>query len=139
MPRPRKPHNLKVIDGTDRPDRLLSGAVDLPLVEIAPLPPEWLPNAHAQKEWERLSTILLTNRLLTEASLGPLGVLCALHGQIVQQYAAGIAPTAHMLSQYRNLVNDFGMTPVAQGKVRPLGEERKANQFARNGAKAKGG
>jgi len=139
MSRARKPHNLKVIDGTDRKDRLVPDAVELPLVDAAPLPPEWLPNVHAQKEWERLTSLLLANRLLTEVALGPLGVLCALHGQIVQQYSAGVAPTGHMLAQYRNMVNDFGMTPVAQGKVRPLGEERKANKFARNGAKAKGG
>jgi len=139
MPTPRKPHNLKVIGGTDRADRLVRDAVEMPLIDIAPLPPDWLPNIHAQKEWERLSAILLANRLLTEVSLGPLGVLCALHGQIVQQYAAGVAPTGHMLAQYRNMVNDFGMTPVAQGKVRQLGEKPKANQFARNGAKAKGG
>lgn len=138
MPRAPKPHNLKVIDGTVRKDRIVTDAVELPLVEAAPLPPDWLPNIHAQKEWERLTTILLANRLLTEVALGPLAMLCAVHGKIVQLYAAGEAPTGHMLAQYRALVNDFGMTPVAQGKVRPLGEERKANPFARNGAKAKG-
>lgn len=139
MARPPKPHNLKVIAGTDRPDRLVPTGVDLPLVDLAPLPPDWLPQGHAVREWERLSTLLAANRLLTEASLGPLAILCALHGTIVQHYQAGMVPTGHMLAQYRNLVNDFGMTPVAQGKVKPLGEESKANKFARNGAKAKGG
>ncbi|PXV60671.1 Phage terminase, small subunit [Dyella jiangningensis] len=138
MARPRKPHNLKVVDGTVRPDRIEPSGIDLPLIELAPLPPEWLPNAHAVREWERLSTILAANKLLTEASLGPLGVLCALHGQIVQQYAAGIAPTGHMLAQYRNLVNDFGMTPVAQGKVKPSGETKKGNAFASNGKRQTG-
>lgn len=133
MARPRKAHNLKVVAGTARPDRLEPTGVDLPLVEAAPLPPDWLPNAHAQKEWERLAPILAANHLLTEASLSTLGMLCALHGNIVQMYAAGMSPTGHMLAQYRGIANDFGLTPVAQGKVKPSGEKEKDNRFASNG------
>jgi len=133
MPRPRKAHNLKVVAGTARPDRIEPTGVDLPLVDAAPLPPDWLPNAHAQKEWERLAPILAANKLLTEASLSTLGMLCALHGNIVQMYAAGMSPTGHMLAQYRGIANDFGLTPVAQGKVKPSGEKEKGNRFAGNG------
>jgi phage terminase small subunit len=133
MPRPRKAHNLKVVAGTARPDRIEPSGVDLPLVDAAPLPPDWLPNAHAQKEWERLAPILAANKLLTEASLSTLGMLCALHGNIVQMYAAGMSPTGHMLAQYRGIANDFGLTPVAQGKVKPSGEKEKGNRFASNG------
>lgn len=133
MANPRKPHNLKVVAGTARPDRLEPLGVDLPLVEHLPPPPDWLPNAHATKEWERLAPILFANRLLSEASLSTLGMLCALHGKIVQLYAAGEAPTGHMMAQYRNIANDFGLTPVAQGKVKPSGDTQKGNRFANNG------
>lgn len=51
----------------------------------------------------------------------------------MQLWSAGEAPTGHMLAQYRALVNDFGLTPVAQGKVRPTGEEKSGNRFASNG------
>ena len=126
MPGPgKKPRSLKVVAGTDRPDRAPEHHVDLPLVGQVPEAPDWLPNAHAVKEWDRLAPILHANRLLTEAGLSALGQLCALHGKVVQLYAAGEAPVASMVAQMRGLMNDFGLTPVAQGKVRGGGEDKK--------------
>ena len=130
MAYPKKPHNLKVLDGSRQPDS--APVIDLPVVQAVPEPPDWLPNAHAVKEWERLAPILHNVRLLTEGSLAPLGQMCALHGKIVQLYAAGESPNASMVAQYRALANDFGLTPVAQGKVRPSGEAPKDNPFSRN-------
>jgi len=139
MANPRKPTSLKVVAGTDRPDRNQPAEVaDLPLVSEVPPAPDWLPNAHAIKEWDRLAPILHANKLLTEAGLSALGQLCALHGKTVQLYAAGETPVASMVAQVRGLMNDFGLTPVAQGKVRPAGDtERAGNAFANNGAKRK--
>lgn len=139
MANPRKPTSLKVVAGTDRPDRDAAAEVaDLPLVSEVPPAPDWLPNAHAIKEWDRLAPILHANKLLTEAGLSALGQLCALHGKTVQLYAAGETPVASMVAQVRGLMNDFGLTPVAQGKVRPAGDtERSGNAFANNGAKRK--
>lgn len=135
MPNPRKPGNLKVIAGTDRVDRE-SAVVDLPLVSSVPSAPDWMPNAHAFKEWDRLAPILHAVGLLTEAGLSTLAHLCALHGKIVQLYAAGESPNASMVAQYRAIANDFGLTPVAQGKVRPSGEKPKDNPFASNGKRS---
>lgn len=129
----KKPRQLKVIAGTDRKDRDEAPVVDLPLVDRVPNPPDWLPNAHAVKEWKRLAPILHANKLLTEASVTTLGHLCAVHGKIAQLYAAGESPSGHMLSQYRGLANDFGLTAAALGKVKPSGEKEKENRFARNG------
>src|SRR4051812_10310773 len=111
MSNPSKPHNLKVIQGTSRKDRDGPPAVDLPLVEGIPSPPEWLPNHHAVTEWRRLAPILHANRLLSTAALSTLAMLCALHGKIVQLLCAGETPTSAMVSQYRGLSNDFGLTP----------------------------
>jgi len=131
MSRPRKPTALKVVAGTDRPDREAPAAAELPLVSDVPTAPDWMPNAHARKEWERLAPILHANKLLTEAGLSALGQLCALHGKTVQLYAAGEAPVASMVAQLRGLMNDFGLTPVAQGKVKPNGDtEKPGNAFA---------
>ncbi len=131
MSRPRKPTALKVVAGTDRPDREPPAAAELPLVSDVPPAPDWLPNAHASKEWDRLAPILHANKLLTEAGLSALGQLCALHGKTVQLYAAGEAPVASMVAQLRGLMNDFGLTPVAQGKVRTNGDTAKtSNAFA---------
>ncbi len=134
MPGPgKKPTGLKVVAGTQRRDREVDGGVELPVLASAPMAPDWLPNPHAVKEWDRLAAILASNKLLTEASLSALGMLCALHGKIVQLYAAGEAPTASMAGTLRNMENDFGLTPVAQGKVKPVGETDKGNKFATNG------
>ena len=132
MANPRKPTSLKVVAGTDRPCRRPESApVEIPALDHIPDPPDWLRNAHAVKEWQRLAPILTANKLLTEAGLSALGQLCALHGKVVQLYAAGEAPVASMVAQLRGLMNDFGLTPVAQGKVKAGGDETKAgNKFA---------
>jgi hypothetical protein len=133
MPGPgKKPAGLKVVAGTSRKDREVD-SVELPIIESVPTAPDWLPNAHAVKEWDRLAPILVANKLLTEAGTSALAHLCALHGKIVQLYAAGESPVASMVSQYRNLINDFGLTPVAQGKVKSVGDKPESNPFARNG------
>lgn len=131
MSRSAKPHNLKVVAGTARPDRI-APVIEMPTID-APPAPDWMPNAHAVREWDRLAAILAANRLLTEASLSALGQMCALHGKIVQLYAAGESPNASLIAQYRALANDFGLTPVAQGKVRPHGEAPAKNEFSNNG------
>ncbi|WP_430229895.1 hypothetical protein [Nitrosomonas communis] len=134
MANPRKPAALKSISGTTQKCRAQkSGNLDYPLLADVPQAPDWLPNAHAVKEWNRLAPILTNNRLLTEAGISALGTLCSLHGKIVQLFAAGECPTGHMLAQYRNLINDFGLTPVAQGKVKPVASEEKENKFAKLG------
>lgn len=134
MPGPgKKPNSLKVIGGTDRPDRAPVSHVELPLVAEMPDPPDWLPNSHAKKEWKRLAPILIANKLLTEGGLSAFGMLCSLHGKLVQLWSAGESPTGHMVAQYRNMINDFGLTPVAQGKVKSVGKETEGNPFARNG------
>ena len=136
MSRSRKPSQLKIVAGTDRSDRQYDPPVDLPLVDDVPEAPDWLPNTHAIKEWNRLASILHANGLLTEAGLAPLAHMCGLHGKIVQLYAAGEAPTGHMVAQYRNFANDFGLTPVAQGKVKGSEKEKPGNKFAGNGKRA---
>lgn len=133
MPGPaKKPTSLKVISATERPDRAPPEGISLPLILETPPAPDWLPNAHAVKEWHRLTRILVANKLLTEGGLSALGMLCGVHGKLVQLWSAGETPTGHMLAQYRNMVNDFGLTPCAQGKVRPIAKE-KENPFIQHG------
>lgn len=137
MANPRKPHQLKVVAGTDRPDRQGADPIDLPLVSEIPEAPDWLPNKFAIEEWDRLANILFNNGLLTEGGLMPLATLCSLHGKIAQLWMAGETPTGHLIAQYRAMVNDFGLTPVAQTKVRPSGDNNKpGNKFSKNGRRA---
>lgn len=130
MPNPRKPAKLKAISGTNQKCRE-TVSIDYEQVPEVPDAPDWLPNAHAVKEWDRLAPILHNVGILTEAGVMALGHLCALHGKLVQLWSAGETPTGHMLGQYRALINDFGLTPVAQSKVKPMdGKSKKANKFA---------
>ncbi len=130
--KPRKPAKLKAISGTTKKSRPEPELVDLPLVDDAPEVPDWMPNSHAVNEWNRLAPILTANKLLTKAGCSAFGVMCALQGKIIQLFAAGECPTGHMLAQYRNLVNDFGLTPVAQGKVKSVEPGKKKNPFLKN-------
>lgn len=130
MPQPPKPNALKVISGSREK---MAPSASLPTLDELPSPPTWLPNAHAVKEWKRLGPILVANKLLSEGGMSAFGMLCALHGKLVQLWSAGESPTGHMVAQYRNLINDFGLTPVAQGKVKPVGKEPEENPFKRNG------
>lgn len=131
----RKARNLRVIAGTLRPCRdALEPALPLPLVTEVPPAPDWLPNAHAVGEWDRLAPLLVANGLLSQAGLSAFGVLCALHGKLVQLWAAGESPRASTIAQYRGLVNDFGFTPMSQGRVKPAGERGALeNRFSHSG------
>jgi phage terminase small subunit len=137
MPGPgKKPKHLKVVAGTSRKDREPAVVVDLPVIDQPPEPADWLLNAHAINEWKRLARILTANKLLTEGGLSALGMLCNLHGEIVRQTSVGMMPPAHLFAQYRAMANDFGLTPVAQGKVKPSAEKEKpGGRFAGIGKK----
>ena len=133
MPGPgKKPASLKVVSGTQRADRE-APAVALPTINALPDAPDWLANAHAVKEWNRLGPILVANKLLTDGGLSAFGMLCSLHGKLVQLWAAGESPVASMVAQYRALINDFGLTPVAQGKVKQVGSAEEENRFSGRG------
>lgn len=129
MPNPGKPLSLKLISGSRRMSDA-SRSVRLPLIDGVPPAPEWLPNEHAIREWKRLAPILHANKLLTAPALSILGHACALHGKIAQTLASGQQPKAALLGVYRQLLNDFGLTPATRGK---LSATASGNSFVRNG------
>lgn len=136
MANPQKPAAMKLIAGTARADRAPAEVVPLVVLDAAPPPPAWLPEGPAVDEWHRLARILTANRLLTEGGTGTLAILCALFGDIQRQYMDGESPAAKLIAQYRAIANDFGLSPVAQGKVgAAAGAGAKANRFANNGRK----
>jgi phage terminase small subunit len=129
--------SLKVIAGTDQPCRRPSHpGIELPLVDDAPSPPDWLPNMHAVKEWHRLVPILRSSRLLTEAGLSALAHLCALQGRTIQLYFAGETPAASTIAQVRAWLSDFGLTPASREKVLPTNIKSASNRFSSNGKRS---
>jgi hypothetical protein len=131
-----KPAALRAIDGratTPSKKANLAGTVEYPIMEHAPPPPDWLTNFHAKQEWNRLAPIIARQKLLTEAGLNALGNLCALHGALVGEWTAGRTPLASLIAQYRNMVNDFGLTPLSQSRVKAPEGAASSNPFATNG------
>lgn len=131
MPRPRKPRHLKLLAGTLQPCR------DVPeppavggVLERVPAPPDWLPNAHAVREWDRLAGILVANRLLHEGALSALGMLCGLHGMIVAAFSANAMPQAALVGQLRALYGAFGLV---RGPPLPAPPRASPNRFANRG------
>ena len=131
----KKPATLKIISGTVRKDRKQKESLDIPKIKEIPDAPTWLPNAFAVQEYERLAALLKNLGLLTEGNINSLCHLCALHGKMVQLYNAGETPPMSMVAQYRNLTLDFGLPPIAQGKIKPSVKPPEDNPFARNGTK----
>lgn len=129
MPGP-KPRHLKVLGGTLRRERD-GGPESPPLPAVGALPeaPDWLPNAHAVREYERLGAVLLAHGLLTEASAGALLMLAAVHGRVVQSLAAGTPLQASLIAQYRGLARDLGLLQM----VRDPQASRPPNRFAQYG------
>ncbi len=134
MPYPKKPNHLKAIEGTARKDRMTED-IPLPLLDECPVAPSWLPNEHAVSEFNKLAHILFSLGLLNQANVGGLGLMCSLFGKIITIFLEDEVPSAHLVAQYRNLLNDFGLTPVAQGKVNVNVEKPKENAFKKNGTK----
>lgn len=112
MPGPaKKPNPFKVISGTTRPDRKVEEEIvdESPALEETPAPPDWLVNAFAVKEWQRLAPMLVQNRMLRPTDLTTLAHLCSIHGELCKLWSAGMAPTGHMLAQYAKYAQAFGL------------------------------
>jgi hypothetical protein len=124
---PRLPPKLKSIRGTARPsrDNAILGA---PVAEL-PAPPAWIKNPAAIAEWYRLAGILVPLKVLTEPALNLLAHACALHGALVDQWAAGQLPAAHHMAQLRYMLKDLG---VSYGNI-SCEHGAKPNRFSKNG------
>lgn len=133
MARPRKPNNLKAIAGTVQPCRSVPEDVQFDILSELPSAPDWMPNAHAVKEWDKLVRILHASKVLTEACLSPLEMMCALRGKIVQLYHAGETPSASLINALNAMQAGFGLPPSAYGKIKPSTDgKEKTNKFSNN-------
>ena len=109
----RKPDALKLLAGTARRDRAATNVPALPPVTAVPTPPAWLADLTAVREWHRLAGTLAACKLLTEGNVGTLAQLCALHAKLVSTWNEGLTPKAALISAYRGLSHDLGLTGMA--------------------------
>lgn len=129
MPQPRKPNRLKLLEGTDRPDRM-HDEPELPLADDLAAP-DWLNGPDAVALWEKLTDILSAVRVLSQGDLEELGHLCNLHGRCVRLWRAGEAPTAAELTQLRMYFGEFGLSPASRSKAGQIGEAPDDNAFTK--------
>lgn len=81
--RPPKPTKLKVLQGTDRKDRVNKN--EPKPMEIKKLPdPPWHLDYYAKKEWERAGPILIEAGLLTHADLSLFSDYCRVHAYVIR-------------------------------------------------------
>lgn len=114
----RKPDRLKILEGTDRPDRM-HPEVELPAVESTASidPPDWLTGREAVLEWNHITELLVPVRVFTEGDITALGHLCNLHADCVLLYRARKSPTAAQLTQLRLYLTEFGLTPASRSRA----------------------
>ena len=109
----RRPDHLKLIAGTARPDRSAPATAGVTATDIIPLPPPWMQDAVALAEWSRITKILSSCRLLTEGTASTLPHLCMLHSRLVSCWTIGETPAGTLLSVYRKMTADIGLSQIA--------------------------
>ena len=126
-----KPHNLKVLAGTDRPDRGAPDAPQFDIVDQFPEPPQHL-NMDGVDMWNRLGPELVNAKVLQTVDLFALEQLCSFWQCYRRKVKADMQPTAAETSALRCLFAEFGATPAS--RLRSSGSESNAgNKFASNG------
>jgi hypothetical protein len=129
MPGPAKsPRTLRLLKGTLQRCRDDAPEMGLPMIDGVPTPPSWMTNLDAVKEFQRLAPILAANRLLTQGNVPILGQYCAMHGRLVEMWAAKMTPTASFLNAFRAFANGLGLTSMRL----PAVPTTKPNIFAEN-------
>ena len=127
-------NNLKVLRGTDQPCRMNPDEIDFPTLSQVPDCPDYI-NVYGSQYWNRIIPVLQAKKVLTEADLEALEILCLLYGKIRKAASAEVDLNASMITQMRLYQTEFGLTPASRGKIKAGGEEGKANKFSSNGRK----
>ena len=130
--KPTAPH-LKVLAGTDRPDREVPDAPEYDLVEDFPEAPQHL-NPDGVEMWRNLGRQLVSARVLQVVDLYSLEQLCFAWQRFRQKAKAGMELTASEDGALKALFSEFGMTPASRRKVSSSCEKPKGNKFANNGS-----
>lgn len=138
-----KPSKLKVLQGTNRPDRANPNE---------PTPEEKIPscpkhlNKQAKKEWHRVTKILDANKMITGLDMAALAAYCQMYGRWVEaeenlskESMVVLSPIGYMMqSPYLSIANkcmemmksfltEFGMTPSSRTRIKTGNTEKREN------------
>lgn len=103
-------------------------------LRAVPKCPAWIKDALAIEQWDEIAPVMIEHKLLTKSNLPMLALMVATFGRIVEGYTArknGSINTA-LLAQYRTLVNDFGLMPCSQLRIRLPEATENENPFLHN-------
>ncbi|MCK8826396.1 phage terminase small subunit P27 family [Natroniella acetigena] len=133
--RPNKPTKLKVLQGTDRKDRVNENEPKPKELQQVPDPPYYL-DYYAKKEWNRAAAHLVEVGLLTEADLSTFQDYCECHAHCIRlnkkirneeyefvtdsgyyQKRPIVSILKDFMDQKRKLANVLGLTPSARTKI----------------------
>ena len=127
MPKPRTPTRLKVLKGTDRPDRVNKN--EPKPKPIAPDPPPGL-DRFGKQAWQRLAPMLERLGLLTEADAEMLWTFCdtwSVLRRAVRElqklnptddnYRRVAVTVENARKDLRLLGAEFGLTPASRSKI----------------------
>ena len=129
MPNPRKPTALKVLEGTDRPDRANPDEPQYTELTAAE-PPDTLRDGRAVQIWHDLVGVLGSQRVITVADRLALTELCNQQSEVDQVRRAGGMPGPGDKTQLRLMFAEFGLTPASRSKVSGVGPSKADNEFA---------
>lgn len=134
MARKPTPHNLKVIAGTDRPDR--APPADMPEFDsVAKMPeaPMHL-DPNGRELWYDVGNKLIDAKVLQSVDLYALEQLC-IRWQCMRKFAqAGVPNSAADDMALKALFSEFGLTPASRRKVGSVDSSKKqGNAFAARG------
>ncbi len=132
--RGRKPKApaLKVIAGTDRPDRETPDAPQFEQVTEFPPAPQHL-NMDGAAMWSDIGPQLVAARVLQTVDLYALQQLCYAWQRHCAKQKAGMDVTAAEDMALKALFSEFGMTNASRRRVTAGPEALKGNKFAANG------
>jgi phage terminase small subunit len=129
--RPRKPHNVKVLEGTFRKDRENTSA-PRPNPGI-PEAPEWM-LPEAQREWGRVIAEMENLGIITKLDRSMLAAYCQMWARWVEAEKVNEPLPASHMAQMRYLAASFGLDPAAREKLNAKPKEpEKKNKYVRNG------
>jgi len=133
--RPAKPTKLKVLQGTDRADRLNENEPKPMEYKKIPKPPYYL-DYYAKKEWERVAPILVDVGLLTKADLSMFQDYCEMHAHCIRlnkkirdegydfetdkgymQRKPATTIIKDFMSEKQKLANMLGLSPSARTNI----------------------
>jgi len=121
-----KPPSLKVVAGTDRPDRRREKLTET--VAGEPAKPGWL-KGRAAKAWAEKTAIYKARGQSVVGCEAALAQYCALEAALIEQFAKKITPPTSQFTAHRAYAGEFFDTPASQFGLQKPGKQGK---FASN-------